>query len=285
MANPVTLQATPMRAVQPDGKDYYRLEFEEDFDVAGDGGDYHGNQAMAWKQDAAAAKDFVEKAKGQLCELVISPSTKNADWAGTLDRATIIATGEVAFTKSQSSGGGGWKGGGGGKGGGNWETAQERLFKNLSIESQGSLARLVELAKEFVYTDSDNGPSFNAAAFEQAVNAVMAHHQKFARSTRIQAEHSEGGKPADALKGAPANPKPDLPPEPRPGHEQVVEPVEGVYQLGDDGGTDTIKDQALARYGGSVALLKQKYDTVFPETAGKSFKDMSDFELACLVED
>jgi hypothetical protein len=284
MAEPTTLQLTPMRAVQPDGKDYWRVEFEEDFDLQGDGGSYHGNQAMVWKQDASKI-DALLAVKGKLCEVIISPSAKNADWAGTLERCGTVDTGDIVFEKAKGGGGGGggWKGGS--KGPGNWETSQERLFKNLSIESQGSLGRLVELAKTFVYIDADDGPSFKAVAFHQAVEAIVADHQKFASSTRSQAERTEGGKPADALKGAPANPKPDLPTAPRPGHEQVVEPVGGVYQLGDDGSAPTVRDQALKRYNGSVALLKQKYDTVFPDTAGKSFKDMTDFELACLVED
>lgn len=192
------LELTLMRATKPDGKDYYRLEFEEDFTW----NEYTGNQVMTWKSDAAKIPEFLEKAKGKklACDVRVAKEPK---WSPSLVKAAIIETGEVVFEVTPFSGSGGGKGGKGG-GGGNWESPQERLFKNLSIEAQGSLSRAVDLARAFVHEDAKTGLiTFSTEQFHKAADAVIAEMDKFAAAVRESATATPGGSAADAAKVTP----------------------------------------------------------------------------------
>jgi hypothetical protein len=270
MADETTrLELTLMRAAKPEGKDYFRCEFEEDFDL----GEYHGNQVMTWKNDAALVPPFLEKAKGKLLVIDVKPSSTNAKWSPSLVSAAVKDTGEIVFTQAPytGSGGGGGKGGKGGGGGGNWESANERLFKNLSIEAQGSLGRLTELAKSFTWVDNGSGVGmvkFNTDGFNEAVSAILVAMDSFPAVVREAAEKSPGGKPEDALKAVP---------QPAPAAatvSQAAAPKDPKLEL---------VNTALSHYK-TVNKVKAAWEDAFQGDAPDKLTDMEPDELEYLIK-
>lgn len=187
------LTLTPMRLVQPEGKKYHRLEFEEDFTI----GPYSGNVAMVW-----GTADFLAKVKGQVSLATLSPATKDPTWAPTLDKLTNTTTGEVVYEKQASDGGYRGSKSGAKRTDGDWETAMERAQKNASIEAQVVVKAAVEWSIASKVTDPLEVCRVILLFGESAAQVRKAAGFELPKKTAPASE-------AVATNGGPVTPRPD----------------------------------------------------------------------------
>ncbi len=170
------------------------------------------------------------------------------------------------------SGGGyrGGGGGGGGKGGGNWETAPERMFKNLSIEAQGSLGRLATVAIACI----DDG-RFNLEVFNAAVNAIVTNLETVAGAVRETAQQTPGGSPSDAQAPAPVPVTPAAAP---------TAPTNGSTPATTTPDDRTDLTNALLAHFGRPSRIKAEWEDAEFGDEAPELEDMSIAELEELVK-
>lgn len=178
-------------------------------------------------------------------------------------------------------------GGGGGRSG-DWETAPERMFKNLSIEAQGALGKLATIAAACITvhrttkTETANGAemvtvteaaAFSPGTFHDIVSAMVTEVDSLAGAVRETAERTPQGKPEAALAAHVPAAAPVVAEEAASPPLGQVEPAERLRILND----------LMAAYG-SPNKVKAAWEDTWPDRGeSPEVENMTSAEAATLL--